>query len=90
LVPASKLCLAAGEGVGKTPYQLQWSYTGTCDYSPFLAFPAALAFRAQFGDAAIKQYNHNLAVSGGNVLAQKWGTDVLFSSDIIGAMVGCT
>ncbi len=58
------------EGQGKTHFQMEFSWEGTMDYSAFMAFPAALQFRNQFGDQAIIDYIHNLAVDGGQLLAE--------------------
>jgi hypothetical protein len=58
------------------------------DYAPFLSFPNALAWRDQFGgDANIMNYIHQLAITGGNILINAWGTEKLVSDDMIGAMV---
>jgi selenocysteine lyase/cysteine desulfurase len=76
------------EGQGKTPFQLEFSYTGTKDYSPFLAMADALDFRESVlgGEEAIMKYNHDLAVRGGDLLSSKWQTDKLTDDAYIGAM----
>lgn len=64
------------EGRGSSFFQLQFSYTGTKDYSAFLAMSAALDFREQIGgDAQIKEYVSRLALEGGKYLAQTLGTE---------------
>ena len=75
------------EGTGATHFQMEFSWTGTMDFAPFLSIPDALAFRAELGEEALMNYMHQLAVSGGNVLAQTWHTETLVSDDMIGAMV---
>ena len=61
--------------------------TGTPDDTAYLSMQAALDFRSEYGDKAIKNYIHNLAVNGGNILKNKWDTNLLFNNDYIGAMV---
>jgi len=64
------------EGKGLSFFQLQFSYTGTKDYSAFLAMSAALEFReALGGDARILDYVSTLAVEGGQRLAEALGTE---------------
>jgi selenocysteine lyase/cysteine desulfurase len=78
----------SGEGQGPTAFQLQFSYTGTKDYSPFLAMSAALDFRSKLGgDKLIMEYMHSLASRGGSLLAASWGTGKLVDDAQIGAMV---
>eukprot|EP00931_Biecheleriopsis_adriatica_P110476 TRINITY_DN84769_c0_g1_i1.p1 TRINITY_DN84769_c0_g1~~TRINITY_DN84769_c0_g1_i1.p1 ORF type:complete len:459 (-),score=72.10 TRINITY_DN84769_c0_g1_i1:63-1370(-) len=81
--------IISNEGRGETPFQLQFSYTGTKDYSPFLAMGAALDFREEVlgGDSAIMPYMHKLAAEGGEVLAKAWNTQKLVEDFFIGAMV---
>ena len=56
--------------------------------SAYLSFSEGLKFRESLGgDQAIMSYMHNLAVSGGNHLAQRWNTDLLVDPSMIGAMV---
>eukprot|EP00933_Yihiella_yeosuensis_P051213 TRINITY_DN49086_c0_g1_i1.p1 TRINITY_DN49086_c0_g1~~TRINITY_DN49086_c0_g1_i1.p1 ORF type:complete len:455 (+),score=78.40 TRINITY_DN49086_c0_g1_i1:65-1429(+) len=77
------------EGQGKTQFQMQFEYTGTKDYSAFLAMGAALDFREKIlgGDMQIMSYMHSLASSGGQRLAEMWHTEKLVEDDFIGAMV---
>ncbi|KAG0011738.1 hypothetical protein BGZ81_002012 [Podila clonocystis] len=46
-----------------------------------LSIEGGLAFRAQYGDAAIMHYCHRLAVEGGLAIAQILGTNVLTTTD---------
>eukprot|EP00928_Gymnodinium_smaydae_P064654 TRINITY_DN47936_c0_g1_i1.p1 TRINITY_DN47936_c0_g1~~TRINITY_DN47936_c0_g1_i1.p1 ORF type:complete len:469 (-),score=79.21 TRINITY_DN47936_c0_g1_i1:9-1280(-) len=77
------------EGQGATPFQLQFEYTGTKDYSAFLAMSDAMDFRRAVlgGDDRIMTYMHTLASAGGSVLAEAWRTEKLTSDTQIGAMV---
>jgi selenocysteine lyase/cysteine desulfurase len=68
------------EGQGLTHFQMAFSYVGTTDNSRTLAMSAALDFRKSVGtEAAIVNYMHTLAVTGGRRLAEMWGTELLFS-----------
>jgi selenocysteine lyase/cysteine desulfurase len=77
----------SGEGDGLTAYQMLFSYEGTSDYSSYLAFPAAIQWRASFGEQQILDYIHNLAVQGGTLLADFWKTEKLLDDSLIGSMV---
>lgn len=80
--------VVSGEGQGSSQFQMQFSYSGTADYSARLAFEAALNFRGSVGsEADIMSYMHNLAVQGGALLASRWKTEVLLSPDLYGSMV---
>jgi selenocysteine lyase/cysteine desulfurase len=69
-------------------FQEEFFWTGTMDYSPYLTVPAALEFRKNLGgEEAVRKYNHELAVEGGNYLASKFATRVLQDEDQIGNMV---
>jgi selenocysteine lyase/cysteine desulfurase len=66
------------EGVGASAFQKLFSYEGTWDYSGILSMASALAFRATVAsEQQIMQYMHTLAVDGGALLAQAWGTEKL-------------
>lgn len=77
----------SGEGEGKSSYLMQFSYEGTLDYSSYMAFGAALAFRAEFGEEAIMTHNHDLAVAGGQLLAGAWCTSLFIPAEHTAAMV---
>ena len=56
----------------------------------FATMLAALDFRdavASGNDDEIMTYIHNLAVQGGQLLAQEWNTELLLPTDSFGAMV---
>jgi len=76
------------EGQGATFFQMEFSWQGTFDYSAYLSFTSAIAFRQSLGDDAIMIYMHQLAVAGGELLAEMWNTEMLFEDiSMIGAMV---
>jgi len=77
----------SGGGQGVSPFQKAFSYLGTGDYSSYLCFEEAFLFRNEFGDDTLIKYIHNLAVEGGALLAQMWGTEKLIDDSMIGAMV---
>ena len=61
----------SNEGQGESDYAKLFSYEGTKDYSNWLAFPAALDWRANYtqGEEEVMDYIHSLAVSGGDLTA---------------------
>ena len=69
------------EGKGISHFQVAFSYQGTGDVSPYLSISAALDFREWLGgEERIMNYTHSLCMNGGNLLAKKLGTKMLFSS----------
>ncbi|MGH6928116.1 MAG: aminotransferase class V-fold PLP-dependent enzyme, partial [Dongiaceae bacterium] len=64
----------------------EFDWTGTRDPTAWLAIPAALAFYRSMGDGALRARNHDLAVTAGALLAQRWGTDIGAPDDMLGAM----
>lgn len=78
----------SGEGQGVTPFQRQFSYEGTKDYSPWLAMEAAFTFRTQFTEEKILTYIHDLAVQAAHSIANILHTDSLIDDPfMIAAMV---
>lgn len=62
--------------------------SGTMDYSSYMTVAAALKFREDVGgEEAIMSYNHQLAIEGGNYMANVLGTEVLQAADQIANMV---
>jgi selenocysteine lyase/cysteine desulfurase len=61
------------EGQGTSNFQIGFSYQGTQDMTNFISMNTAL--------------DYNLAISGGNILANLWGTELLLPEENIGAMV---
>jgi isopenicillin-N epimerase len=64
----------------------EFDWTGTRDPTAWLAIPAALAFYRSMGDGALRARNHDLAVTAGALLAQRWGTETGAPDDMLGAM----
>jgi len=76
------------EGIGATQFQMEFSWVGTQDYTPYLAVEQGLKFRESLGgDEPIMTYMHQLAVEGGQYLASRWKTDLLIAPEMTGAMV---
>lgn len=50
-----------------------FDWPGTRDFAPWLAVPAALDFRAGYGESAIEGYCRSLAIEGGALVADAWG-----------------
>ncbi|KAI8811593.1 pyridoxal phosphate-dependent transferase [Cladochytrium replicatum] len=55
-----------------------FTWTGTFDLTPVFSIPAAIYFRNWLGgEEAIVSYTHNLAIAGGKLMAQMFGTYVM-------------
>lgn len=54
-----------------------WVWQGTTDYTRYITLSIALRWRADLGESAILDWTHDLAVSGGKMLAAAWGTRML-------------
>ncbi|KAF9291623.1 hypothetical protein BGZ68_003239 [Mortierella alpina] len=65
----------------KAGFEHEFSWTGTQDYSSLLSILPALKFRKQYGEDAIINYTHTLAVEGGKVMAKILGTNGLTPDD---------
>lgn len=60
----------------------QWMLNGTCDMSCMLSVQSAIEFRQKLGgEARIMNYNHDLAVRGGEEAAKILGTSVMDNED---------
>ncbi len=75
--------ISHGYGQGFTA---EFDWTGTRDPSAWLAVPAALAFHARMGGAALMARNVALAGSAGAALAARWGTETGAGNRAAGAM----
>jgi len=75
------------EGQGATQFQMEFSWVGTMDFSAWVSFSSAFKFRETYGDQNIMNYVHDLAVSGGKLLASMWATELLVHESLIGPMV---
>jgi isopenicillin-N epimerase len=63
--------ISHGYGSG---FAAEFDWTGTRDFSAWLALPDALDFLKALGAAAVRTANHRLAVAVGRRLAAAWGT----------------
>ncbi|SCV74695.1 BQ2448_7724 [Microbotryum intermedium] len=64
-------------------FQNEFEWNGTIDYSAFLSIHAVLDFRSNIcgGEKRITKYCHELAVKGGQVVAQGLATEVMQNQD---------
>jgi isopenicillin-N epimerase len=70
-----------GEG-----YLAEFNWTGTRDFSAWLAVSEAIAFARKLGVTRIYEHNHSLAVWAGQVLNHAWGGNTPITASAIGAM----
>ncbi|WP_019501026.1 aminotransferase class V-fold PLP-dependent enzyme [Pseudanabaena sp. PCC 6802] len=70
-----------GEG-----YLAEFDWTGTRDFSAWLAITEAIAFARNLGVTRIYEHNHSLAVWAGQVLNHAWGGHTPITASAIGAM----
>lgn len=75
--------ISHGLGAG---YLDEFDWTGTRDFSAWLAVTEAIAFARQIGVSAVYDHNHNLAVWVGQLLVHAWGGHTTAPSNMIGAM----
>ncbi|KAG0018906.1 hypothetical protein BGZ81_010028 [Podila clonocystis] len=62
-------------------FDAEFQWMGTNEYSSLMSIQGALAYRKQFGEDAIINYTHNLAVEGGKAIAKILGSNVLTPDD---------
>ena len=63
-------------------FQNEFFWLGTKDYSPYLTIPDALDFRQTIAnESEIFNYNHQLAINAGNLMASLWNSSTLTSSE---------
>ena len=67
-------------------YTAEFDLPGTRDPSPHLAAPAAIRVMEEFGGAAVREYNHALALDGARLLAERWRTEFVTPDSMIGTM----
>lgn len=80
---------ANSERQGRSRYRLEFDWTGTQDYSPWLAIPAAIKFLQEClpgGLAAVIQHNHQLALGAASILKQELGWNLGAPASMIGPM----
>jgi len=69
-------------------YPTEFDWTGTRDFSAWLAVEAALGFVDQVGAGRMRDHNHRLAVQIAEQLAKTWRTELDGPPDLHAAMVG--
>lgn len=66
----------------------RYAYTGTRDYTAFIAIPAAFDFIAYVGGLEkIQGYCHNLAIAAGRLLTSAWSTELLVCESLTANMI---
>ncbi len=74
----------------RSRFWLEFDWTGTADFTPYLCVPTAIttmATRLPGGWSGIYQRNHDLALQARDYLCQIWGLVPPAPDDLIGAMV---
>lgn len=77
--------LVISHGLGRG-FLAEFDWTGTRDYSPWLAVTAALDFVEELGPETIRHYNRALADEAARLLSAAWGTPVSAPQPLRGAM----
>ncbi len=72
-------------GYGESFFE-EFVWTGTHDYSRYLAVPAAFDFMLELGAGKIRSYNHALVREGAALLAETFGLPYDMPADMTGAM----
>jgi isopenicillin-N epimerase len=72
-------------GLGDS-YLAEFDWTGTRDFSAWLAVTEAIAFARKLGVTRIYEHNHSLAVWAGQVLNHAWGGHNPLTASMTGAM----
>lgn len=67
-------------------YAAEFDFTGTRDYSAFLAVGAAIGFYRENGGNAIAAHNRNLVIEMRRMLAEAWGVSPPAPEDMIGSL----
>lgn len=75
--------ISHGYGSG---YLAEFDWTGTRDFSPYLAIGAALDFYRSLGPARLRAHNDALAAEGARIVASAWKTEVLTPPGMAGSM----
>ncbi|KAF9419561.1 hypothetical protein BGZ94_009372 [Podila epigama] len=65
----------------KTGFSSEFLSIGAQDYASLLSIADAIAFRKQFGEKAIIHYSHDLALRGGQIMAEILGTELMTPFD---------
>ena len=67
-------------------YLEEFDWTGTRDFSPFLAVPDAIEFHERLGGAALRERNHALALQATALVSRRLNTEQGADSSLMGAM----
>ena len=67
-------------------FTFEFDKVGTRDASAWLSVPAAIAFQEKLGGAALRQRNHEVAVTAAQTLAERWGTETGAPPEMCGTM----
>lgn len=67
-------------------YTPAFDWPGTKDFTPYLTVPAALDYRAEYGEERLRTYCRNLAIDAGANLAKELETTVGVPPDMTGFM----
>ena len=67
-------------------YLEEFDWTGTRDFSPFLAVPDAIEFHERLGGAALRERNHALALQATALVSHRLNTEQGADSSLMGAM----
>ena len=68
------------------PFPAEFDWIGTRDLSAWLSMPAALAFRRDLGDQAVRAHNDALAREGGALLAEALGSELTGPASMLGSI----
>jgi isopenicillin-N epimerase len=69
-------------------FTAEFDWTGTRDFSAWLAIDAALDFLGAIGAERMREHNHHLAIAGAQRLAQAWGTELDGPPFLHASMIG--
>lgn len=75
--------ISHGLGLG---YLAEFDWTGTRDFSAWLAVTEAIAFQQQIGIENIQIHNHELATQAAQILATAWQQELPAPLNMLGAM----
>jgi isopenicillin-N epimerase len=73
----------------RSRFRLEFDFTGTADYTPFLCIPAALQFLGGLlpgGIPALQRHNHELALAGRDVLLRALGGEPPAPAAMLGSL----
>lgn len=73
----------------RSRFRLEFDFTGTADYTPFLCVPTALDFLTALlpgGIAEVRRHNHDLALYGRDALCRHLGVPAPAPDDMLGSL----